>query len=116
MDKFVEVGRTSEVPDSTMKAVKFGNRELLLARVGDAYYLAENKCPHLAARLSLGKLEGTVVTCPRHASRFDLADGHVVRWTDWSGIKLSLSRLIKPPRPLKTYRVKVEGDRILAAL
>ena len=30
----------------------------------------------------MGKLDGTIVTCPRHYSQFDLADGRVVRWTD----------------------------------
>lgn len=46
----------------------------------------------------------------------DLADGRVVRWTDWTGLKLSLVRMMRSPRPLKTYLVKLEGDRIMAEM
>ncbi len=63
--------------------------------------------------LSLGKLEGTVITCPRHHSQFDLTDGHIIHWTDFSGIKLSLGKIFKSPRPLKVYDVKIEGEKIL---
>jgi 3-phenylpropionate/trans-cinnamate dioxygenase ferredoxin subunit len=67
----------------------------------------------MGGSLSEGKLEKTVVTCPRHHSQFDLVDGHVVRWTDWSGIKLSLAKMVKSPRPVNTYRVKVEGGKVM---
>lgn len=32
-------------------------------------------CPHAGATLSTGELEGTVITCPRHGSQFDVRDG-----------------------------------------
>jgi 3-phenylpropionate/trans-cinnamate dioxygenase ferredoxin subunit len=51
-----------------------------------------------------------------HHSRFDLSDGHVIRWTDLTGITLTVAKKQRPPRPLKVYPVKVEGDKILAAL
>ncbi|MBI2830637.1 MAG: Rieske (2Fe-2S) protein [Chloroflexi bacterium] len=95
-----------------MREAMVGDREILIARVGNKYYAAENICPHMGAKLSQGKLEGTVVTCPRHASKFDLIDGRVIRWTDWTGVKASVSKLFKSPRPLTIYRVKVEGDNI----
>ena len=90
-----------------------GKREILMARVGDTFYAADNRCPHMGGSLSEGKLEKTVVTCPRHHSQFDLGDGHVVRWTDWSGIKLSLAKMVKSPRPVKTYKVKAEGGKVM---
>ncbi|HXZ95075.1 MAG TPA: Rieske 2Fe-2S domain-containing protein, partial [Dehalococcoidia bacterium] len=89
-------------------------REILLARVGDTFYAADNRCPHMGGSLSEGKLEKTIVTCPRHHSQFDLVDGHVVRWTDWSGIKLSLGKMVKSPRPVKTYKIKFEGGKVMA--
>jgi 3-phenylpropionate/trans-cinnamate dioxygenase ferredoxin subunit len=96
-----------------MKMFNLGKHEILLARVGDTFYAADNRCPHMNGDLSQGRLEKTVVTCPRHHSQFDLADGHVVRWTDWSGIKLSMGKLMKSPRPVKTYKVKAEGGKVM---
>jgi 3-phenylpropionate/trans-cinnamate dioxygenase ferredoxin subunit len=96
-----------------MKMFNLGKHEILLARVGDTFHATDNRCPHMGGNLSAGKLEKTVVTCPLHHSQFDLSDGHVVRWTDWSGIKLSLAKMVKSPRPLNTYKVKVEGGKVM---
>jgi 3-phenylpropionate/trans-cinnamate dioxygenase ferredoxin subunit len=76
------------------------------------FYAVDNRCPHMGGDLSQGKLEKTIVTCPRHHSQFDLSDGHVVRWTDWTGIKLSLAKVARSPRPVKTHHVKVEGGKV----
>jgi 3-phenylpropionate/trans-cinnamate dioxygenase ferredoxin subunit len=116
MSEFTEVASTKEIGDGTMKRVQEGGRDLLIARVGDQYYAAENRCPHMGGDLSQGTLEGTIVTCPSHHSQFDLTDGRVVRWTDWSGLKLSIAKAIRAPRPLSTYAVEVEGDSIRVRL
>ena len=113
MGKLVEVFKIDELKDGTMKAVNAAGREILLARIGDKYYAAGNRCPHLGGKLSQGKLEGTVVTCPLHGSQFDLSDGQVVRWTNWSGLISTVNKLLKPPRPLTIHKVKVEDDKIL---
>ena len=57
--------------------------------------------------------EGTVVVCPRHGSRFDLRDGTVIRWTDYSGLGLRLVKAVRSPRPLRTYPVLVQDGRLL---
>ncbi len=113
MADFVNVARTSELKDGAMKMVSASGQEILLARVGGKIYAANNRCPHLGGNLSQGKLEGTVVTCPRHASQFDLINGRIIRLTGWSGLLLRVSKALKPPKPLKTYNIKVEGDTIL---
>ncbi len=95
-----------------MKAVNMAGHEVLLARVADKYYAGGNRCPHMGGKLSQGKLEGTVATCPRHGSQFDLRDGRVVRWLKGSGILSRVGKALKSPRPLATYNVKVEDDRI----
>lgn len=110
---FVPVARVGELENGTMKSFKAANRSILLAMVDDRYYAADNICPHMGANLSQGKLEGTLLTCPRHHSKFDLTDGRAIMWTDWTGIKLSISKRFRPPRPLNVYPVKVEKDNIL---
>ena len=113
MGNRVEVSKTGELKDGTMKAVSVNGREILLARVGDKYYAADNRCPHMGGKLSQGRLEGTVITCPLHGSQFDLSDGHVVRWLKGSGIVSAIGRVLKSPRQLTIYNVKVEDDRTL---
>ncbi len=113
MPGFVQVATTNDLQSGQMKQVAADSQAILLARVGDNYYATQNFCPHMGGNLSKGTLSGKVVTCPRHHSQFDVTDGHLIRWTDWTGLKLALSRIYRSPRPLKTYEVKVEGDRVL---
>ena len=113
MSSLIEVSKTSELIDGTMKDVSVNGREILLARVGDRYYAADNRCPHMGGKLSHGKLEGTVATCPLHGSQFDLRDGRVVRWLKGSGIVSAVGRALKSPRPLTIYNVKVEDGKVM---
>ncbi len=116
MGRFVEIGGSDELKEGTMREVMVEGRKMLLARIGDVYHAAENRCPHMGGALSQGKLEGTIVTCPKHGSQFDLSDGGVVRWLRASGLISKVSRALKSPRPLVIYRVKVEGDRIMVEI
>jgi 3-phenylpropionate/trans-cinnamate dioxygenase ferredoxin subunit len=111
--RFIQVAKTGDLKDGTMKEIKVEEHEVLLAKVKDKFYAVDNICPHMGGKLGQGKLEGTVVTCPRHGSQFDLIDGHVIRWTNWTGITASVSKLFRAPRPIINYPVKVDGDNIL---
>ncbi len=113
MSNLMEVGKTGELADGTMKQVSVQGREILLARVGNSYYATDNRCPHMGGKLSQGELEGTVVTCPLHSSRFDMKTGEVVRWLKGRGLLSKVGKALKPPRPLTAYKVKVEGDSVL---
>ncbi len=99
-----------------MKPYTVGGREIFLARVRGTYYAADNICPHMGERLSGGRLEGTVITCPRDDSKFDLVDGRIIRWTDWTGIRASVSRLFRSPHSLVIYPVRIDGDDILVQI
>ena len=113
---FVEVLNKDELRDGELKLVDIDGNELLVARNGDNYYVSNNRCPHMNGDLSKGELVGTVITCPKHHSQFDLVDGHVIRWTDWKGIKLTAAKILKSPKNLKTYPVQVKEDKIWADL
>ena len=116
MSNWVEAGTTDELAEGAMKRVLVQGHEILLARVRDRYYAADNRCPHMGGNLSQGELDGTEVTCPRHGSRFDLTDGRVVRWLKGSGLLSMAGRLLKAPRPLGVYNVKIEGGRIMVEI
>jgi 3-phenylpropionate/trans-cinnamate dioxygenase ferredoxin subunit len=113
MSKFVEVAKTEELKSGTMKKVTVEGQEILLVRVGDKYYAASDRCPHMNGDLSQGKLEGTMVTCPRHGSQFDISNGRVVRWLK-GGLMSKLGGALKTPKGLRVYNAKVEDGRVLA--
>ena len=113
MSRYVEVAGVGDLTDGTMKKATVEGRDLLLVRVDGRYYATNHSCPHMGGLLSLGRLDGTIVTCPRHGSQFDVTSGRVIRWTHWTGIVLILAKMYKRPRPLKTYPTQTEGDRVL---
>lgn len=96
-----------------MMRVDVGGTPVLLARVGDAVYAAGARCPHLGADLSKGTLEGTVVRCPLHGSRFDLVDGHVIQWTELPALARKVSDALRPEHPLTVFEVEVRDGRVL---
>ena len=113
MSSMVAVGKKGELADGAMTHAPTERGEVLVARVGDNYYVADNRCPHMSGRLSDGKLEGTVVTCPLHGSQFDLKGGQVVRWLKGSGLMSRVGKALKPPKTLTTYLAQVKDDQIL---
>ena len=58
-----------------------------------------------------GKLDGTIVECPIHGSRFNIVNGLVLRRLNggFAGKLLGLLRIISS---IKTYIIEVEGDSI----
>jgi nitrite reductase/ring-hydroxylating ferredoxin subunit len=66
------LGCVYRAPDSPAGA-------LAVYHVGGELFGVEDACPHAGAVLSEGELEGTVITCPRHGSRFDVRTGERLR-------------------------------------
>jgi len=112
MSKFVEVAQVEELKSGTMRKVFAEGHEILLARVGDKYYAADNQCPHMKGDLSQGKLEGTIVTCPVHGSQFYISDGQVVRWLR-GGLMSKLGGALKMSKALRVYDVKIEDKKVM---
>jgi 3-phenylpropionate/trans-cinnamate dioxygenase ferredoxin subunit len=112
MTEHTKAALISEIKPGMMKKVMVMGRSILLAQVNGRYFAVDAVCPHLEGDLSSGTLRGTVLTCPMHNSQFDLRDGHVIRWTDQTGIRLAYASRDHPPRPLKHYPVSIEGDTI----
>jgi 3-phenylpropionate/trans-cinnamate dioxygenase ferredoxin subunit len=103
---FVKVAETSEVPVGKMKMVKIEEKEILIANVDGKYYAIGNICTHAGGDLSKGILDGNIVTCPKHGSKFDVTTGKAV-----SGPKVLFLRLKIKDEP--SFEVKVKGKDIL---
>ena len=116
MSEYSEAASVNDLSEGTMKKVTVHDHAILLARAKGRYYAVDALCPHLEGDLSEGTLHDTILTCPMHPSQFDLRDGHVIRWTDLTGIRLTFASRQQPPKSLKQYPVLVKGDKILIAL
>ena len=113
---FTELLKSGDLVSGQMKAYRAGGCDILVARVGERFLAADNRCPHMGGNLAAGGLQGTVVTCPWHGSQFDLEDGRVVRWTGWSGWKLGIARVLKPPRRLTVHATRVDAGAVLVEI
>jgi 3-phenylpropionate/trans-cinnamate dioxygenase ferredoxin subunit len=109
---YIAAGKISDFPEGTPSEVIVDGNEILLAQVGGKFYAVSNRCIHLNGKLSEGTLEGTVITCPRHASQFDIKNGSVVRWLKGSGIIASVVKTVRQSKTLRTYPVKIEDDTV----
>jgi nitrite reductase/ring-hydroxylating ferredoxin subunit len=96
MGDFVKVAETKDIQPSKMIAVEVDGEKVCVANVEGKYYAIGNVCTHMGGPLAEGKLEGNIVQCPWHGSRFDITTGKVLR----------------PPaaRGEPTYEVKVEDN------
>ena len=108
MSGFIELVSVDSLEQSAMLEVELEGHPFLVARIGEEYFVTDARCPHMGGHLAKGVLEGSVVTCPRHHSQFDLRDGTCLRWTSFTGAILTVAELAKHPRPLRAYESKVE--------
>ena len=73
--QFIDTSDTKDVPTGKMKHVEAEEKEILLANTDGKVYALCDRCSHMNAPLSMGTLNGKVVTCPLHGARFDVTTG-----------------------------------------
>jgi 3-phenylpropionate/trans-cinnamate dioxygenase ferredoxin subunit len=78
MSDFVKVAEKHEVPPGTIKLVDVGGERVGLANVDGSFHAFSDACTHDGGPLSEGDLEGAIVTCPWHFSRFDIRTGEII--------------------------------------
>ncbi len=101
-EEFVDLAGVDEVPDKGFIVRSSGETQLVIARFKGDVYAVENLCSHAFARFDEGRLRGNRLMCPLHGACFNITDG-----TPFG-----------PPasRPIRSYPVRVENDRVLIAL
>jgi nitrite reductase/ring-hydroxylating ferredoxin subunit len=75
-----------ELPAGSMLRVTHGDLDILLAHTPAGICATADRCPHMAAPLSVGSLDECIVACPLHSGRFDLASGEVVQFPTTGGL------------------------------
>jgi nitrite reductase/ring-hydroxylating ferredoxin subunit len=76
--QFINSSHIKDVPSGKMKHVEVQEKEILLANSDGKVYALCDRCSHMNAPLSMGTLNGKVVTCPLHGARFDVTTGKKV--------------------------------------
>jgi nitrite reductase/ring-hydroxylating ferredoxin subunit len=84
--EFVAMADLGELPAGAMLRVTHGDHDLLLVNGESGICAIDDRCPHMAAPLSLGTLEGCVIGCPLHRGRFDLCDGGIIQFPTTGGL------------------------------
>ncbi len=119
---FIEVAKTDDLAPGGMKAVEVEGKTVVICNYNGKIYALERRCGHMGAPLEMGTLEDNILTCPLHHAQFDITTGEALSGPiyDDSGDALTdnFSRWIAKLEPhiktydLKTYEVKLEGNRI----
>lgn len=94
-----DVLASSELAEGHRVVVEDEWSPVMLYRAAGKVYAVEDWCPHAGGPLSEGPMDGCIVTCPWHGSRFDVRDG---------------APLTGPAaNPLRTFDVREAEGRIL---
>jgi 3-phenylpropionate/trans-cinnamate dioxygenase ferredoxin component len=75
-----------ELPAGAMRRVTYGDLDVLLVNTSNGIVAVDDRCPHMAAPLSLGELDGCLLACPLHSGQFDLATGNATRMPTTGGL------------------------------
>ncbi len=126
MTRRVRVGSTADFVPGELRTVDADGVSLVVARDGDSYCAARNRCPHMGFPLGRGpggvRYADGVVQCPWHNSKFELCSGRNLDWaTGFAGREMprwtrSLVALGRTPTALTTYPVVVEGEDVYVEL
>lgn len=96
--KFVEAISADRILPGKMTCVDVNGRRILVANVDGAFYATDDTCTHEDASLSGGSLQGDLVKCPLHGSRFSVRTGEPLE--------------DPAEEPLRCYPVKVERGTV----
>jgi len=75
---FVKVGIRNDFPEGEMRRVEANGLPVVIMRRDGLLQAIGAVCAHAGGPLEQGKLDGGVVTCPWHFSRFRFEDGKVI--------------------------------------
>lgn len=73
-----KIGLVQEMPPGTLNAVEVDGKNILVVNLDGTFFAIGNTCTHMGCPLSNGTLNGKILQCACHGSRFDITTGEVV--------------------------------------
>lgn len=118
-----------------------GDLDVLIAHSETGLVATDDRCPHMSAPLSAGRLEGCQLHCPLHRGSFDVRSGEVVTFPTTGGLSAdgeyqptwtpegarqkaplrpddpkAQARALTRVRRLRYYPLRINGDMLEIAL
>jgi len=78
MTDWTDVCAVDQLPPGAHKRVDVDDVMVAVFNIEGEYLAIEDACSHDGGELACGLLEGEVIICPRHGSRFNLRTGAVL--------------------------------------
>lgn len=101
-DDFVRACAVSDLPDKGAISIDINGHPVAIVRTHGEVFALDNVCSHADECLADGEVEGYLIECPVHGSRFDVRTGKVRRF---------------PARkPVRVYQVRLDGQEVLVGL
>lgn len=96
---WIDIASKDDVPEDDVMGFDINAKSIALYQVDGEIFATDNICTHGNARLCDGFLEGHEIECPLHQGKFDIRNGKA---------------LCAPlTEDIRTYPIKIEGDRVL---
>jgi naphthalene 1,2-dioxygenase system ferredoxin subunit len=95
---WIDIASKADVPEEDVMGIDINSKSIALYQVDGEIFATDNICSHGNARLCDGFLEGHEIECPLHQGKFDIRNG-----------KAMCAPLTED---IRTYPVKIEGDRV----
>jgi len=96
--QYHDVAAVGDIAEDEAQQIIIGSKEVCIVNLGGEFFALDDVCSHAYASLADGYIEGDQVECPLHGACFDIRTGKV--------------KSAPATVDLKTYPVKIEGDRI----
>ncbi len=126
---YIEVAKAGDIPAGTLKHIDADGTGLCIANVDGTFFGFVDRCPHMNAPLSMGILNGEILTCPLHFSRFSVRTGEKLSGPEMPQVEgidivppsvteymVRITAIMAPIRTGDLQRVLVrrDGDAVLA--
>jgi nitrite reductase/ring-hydroxylating ferredoxin subunit len=102
--------RVNDLPPGSMREMVVAGTPILIVRDGNRIYAVGARCRHAGGPLAEGTLEGHVVTCPWHGSRWDVGTGRALYGPYGIPVLSHLWALVLPRLP--TYLVRIDNGTV----
>ncbi len=99
---FQKLCGVNDLEENQTIVVEIKEKNILVTKINGEFYAVENNCTHENLPLNGGQVYEGQIQCPHHGARFDIKSGKATQFP--------------AVMELKTYKVKIENDNVMAAI